>query len=147
LALDGDEHHHVTRPFHPPSFYEPPQGLRTAKVVLPGIFKAEEILMPGDTSEYSSYDCPLVALLVEGPFSDCDDILEVLLDIEQHVHWGSSRGVFYYPPHHFDGSPVPFPLLQFFAFVLKKYFKVRLSWVENHLGNVHLRWHPFDEQS
>jgi hypothetical protein len=109
--------------------------------VLPGIFKAEEILMPGDISEYSYYDCPLVAVLVEGPFSDCD-ILEMLLAIEQHVHWGSTRGVFYYPPHHFDGSPVPLPLLQFFAFVLKKYFKVRLSWVENHQ-----RWHPFDEQS
>jgi hypothetical protein len=120
--------------------YTPPLSMRTAKVVLFGIFQAETIQMPAVISDIPS--CPLVAFKI-APSNTVSDIAGVLGWL--HIALVEDSTGSYYPLHQYDadnvhsGPTMPSPPIQFFAFMLKKYFKVRLEWV----GTGNERWRHF----
>jgi hypothetical protein len=115
--------------------YTPPSKTRTAKVVLFGIFQAETIQMPAAISE--SLDCPLVAFKL-APSNQVSDIPGVLRCLYNAVTDDASN--VYYPLDQYDpdnihtGPAMPVPPIQFFAFMLRKYFKVHLEWLGNGTG-------------
>jgi hypothetical protein len=114
--------------------YNPPTRMRTAKVVLLGIFRPEKIQMPYSASDSSSG--PLVARQVESqsPVSDISGVLGWLHIVltEDPVFSGA-----YYPPD--SWTCIPTPPTQFFAFLLRKYFRLRLEQV----GIDRERWQHF----